>query len=351
MKKFTREGHNDTKFFVAGEVEQTPAFGKKTLFVVGLQDTNTIERLAREHKTLHIFLGANRSFDSLELKNGMYMIENTLALDWEKQIQSLIERGFVVTLDYPAHKHVDVLSILNKTIWQSRNFIPVLSVAVPNVNTSNINLTIKIDDISFGATNPGVWCMNHHEITNSNRFTGWEEYNNDVIISDEATNSVQTTPVFISRISVPESNTPTNSVTGQSLTLDQLSAYYGTTENNQDLGLDRPSNVNITTDETGRKTFYVDVGDTPADQVGQLLADVKEKFSEVKNNQDLGLDPDAPSLLKPEITEKPVKAAIATPVPIVNVPDLVEELYAELPEQSSLKAIPKKAKSSKTKNV
>jgi hypothetical protein len=32
-----RDGHNDVNFFVGTEVERTPAFGKRTLFVVGWQ--------------------------------------------------------------------------------------------------------------------------------------------------------------------------------------------------------------------------------------------------------------------------------------------------------------------------
>lgn len=182
MTKFTRNGHEGVKFFIGGEIEHTPAFNKKTLFVVGLQDIDTILRLTQEHNIKHVFLSANRSFDTVSKVNGVYMVENTLASDWEKQIHLLLDSGYMVSLDYPAHKHVMVLEILNKGIWQSRNFVPILSVAIPHVSTSSVNLTIKIDDSNFGATNPGVWCINHHEITDSNRFTGWNEYGDDLVL-------------------------------------------------------------------------------------------------------------------------------------------------------------------------
>jgi len=185
MSEFVRKGHEGVTFFVGPEIEQTPAFNKKTLFVVGLQDTQTILDHAKKYGVKHIFLSANRSFDSVDMVNGKYMVGNTLASDWDKQILFLLNAGFMVSLDYPAHKHGMVLNILNQDVWQSRNFVPVLSVAIPHVNTSNINLTIKIDDINFGATNPGVWCMNHHEVTDSNRFTSWSEYVDDVIITTE----------------------------------------------------------------------------------------------------------------------------------------------------------------------
>jgi hypothetical protein len=191
MDNFVRKGHEGVKFFVGPEVEKTPADGKKTLFVVGLQDTAKVEKLARENKTPHIFLSANRSFDSVEKVNGVYKVGNTLASDWEKQIHYLLDKGFTVSLDYPAHKHVYVLEILNRGIWQSRNFIPILSVAIPHVNTSSINLTVKIDDSNFMATNPGVWCMNHTEVTDSNRFTSWHEYADDLPLVDEEAIAVE----------------------------------------------------------------------------------------------------------------------------------------------------------------
>ena len=37
-----REGHDDVDFFVGTEVERTPAFGRLTLFVVGVQSVAAI---------------------------------------------------------------------------------------------------------------------------------------------------------------------------------------------------------------------------------------------------------------------------------------------------------------------
>ena len=37
-----REGHDNVDFFRGVEVERTPAFGKKTLFVVGIQPIDSI---------------------------------------------------------------------------------------------------------------------------------------------------------------------------------------------------------------------------------------------------------------------------------------------------------------------
>lgn len=173
-----RDGHNSVEFFIGPEVEHTPAFSKKTLFVVGRQDVAVIEKHARDNKTPHIFMGANHSFDIDPLHP-----DTTLYAYWDKTITALLDRGFMVTLDYQAHIHSTVQKVLNPGIWQSRLFVPLLSVRITNIETSSPNLTVKIDDIDFKATNRGVWCMHFHEVTDSNRFTDWSEYESDSILA------------------------------------------------------------------------------------------------------------------------------------------------------------------------
>jgi len=182
-----RDGHNNTIFFVGGEVEKTPAFAKKTLFVVGFQNTETVEKYAKEHKVQHIFLGANHSFDASHYTE-------YFGKTWNDQITYLLDKGYWVTLDYQAHEHAMVLNMLNPGIWQSRLFVPLLSVRIPHIQMSSANLTVKIDDVDFKATNPGVWCMHFREVTDSNRFTDWVEYATDVVIKEEVVN-VAPTPV------------------------------------------------------------------------------------------------------------------------------------------------------------
>lgn len=170
-----REGHNGVEYFIGPEVEHTPAYSKRTLFVVGKQRTDQIERMAREYKTPHIFMGANHSFNAAS--------EDPY---WDQVITALLDKGFWVTLDYQAHEHETVLRMLNPGIWQSRQFVPLLGVRIPKVQTSSPNLTIKIDDIDFNATNEGVWCIHHHEITDANRFTPWQDYATDSILEPMA---------------------------------------------------------------------------------------------------------------------------------------------------------------------
>lgn len=159
---------NRVTFYVGPEVEKTPAFAKKTLFVVGWQDTSMIDKHARENKVQHISLGAQNSFN-------MDWDTSNIRKTWDEQVTYLLDKGYWVTLSYPAHQHKTVLSMLNDGIWQSRLFVPVLSVNVPKLQTSNPNLSIKMDDNS-GSESPGIWTMHFNEVTDSNRFTDWNEY-------------------------------------------------------------------------------------------------------------------------------------------------------------------------------
>lgn len=186
MNKHTRKDFENVSLYVGPSVEQTPAFGKKTLFVSAVLNTEEIEKHAREHKVSHIYLTAGHIFDDVELVNGVFKVGDIDASHWSEQAEYFLGRGYVVTVEYPAHKHAIALKVFSKSTWESIYFVPVLSAQIPNITTVNPNLTVKIDDTHFEGTNPGVWSMNYREVTDSNRFTDWVEYKNDVIINDVA---------------------------------------------------------------------------------------------------------------------------------------------------------------------
>jgi hypothetical protein len=169
-------------FLMGPEVEHTPAYSKKTLFVVGKPGVDQILQVARENKTPHIRLGFDRSFTVNSVDETGY---------WDKTLTRLLDTGFWVTLEYPADNHEDVRQMLNAGIWQSRIFVPLLSYKVPSVSSSSPNLTIKLDDSKFGGTNPGVWCMHHTAVTDSNRFTDWQDYDAVVVGDDPGIDSVE----------------------------------------------------------------------------------------------------------------------------------------------------------------
>ena len=160
-------------FFVGTEIEHTPAHGMKTLFVVGVQDTNKIISLAKERKCNHIYFGANQSFHT----EGVNDVAGWTP--WEKMIKTCLEADFWCTLDFDIR---ETEGLLESPLVEYRRFIPQISVKLPYIKQLGYNATLKIDDKDFAATNPGVWCHNLQDLMSRNRFTDWDQYGKDEII-------------------------------------------------------------------------------------------------------------------------------------------------------------------------
>jgi len=168
-----RDGHDSVKFFIGTEVEHSPAFGMRTLFVVGVQDSAEIVATAQKNNCEHIYFGANQSFPNLAVNNSGEWNR------WENMIGSCLMHGAWCTLD------VDVSvaeGLLEGTLIDHSRFIPMISVKLPYAKLYNYNTTIKIDDKDFQATNPGVWCHSLHELQNRAVFTDWSKYTQDEVI-------------------------------------------------------------------------------------------------------------------------------------------------------------------------
>jgi len=162
-----REGHDNVSFFYGTEVEHTPAYGKKTLFVVGVQTTDDIS--AHLQGCEHIYFGANQSFPN-------YDTDARGWLDWENMIQPFLALGYLCTLD------IDIRSVeglLESGLTEHHNFIPMISVKLPYIQQLGYNATLKLDDRDFAATNPGVWCHSIHDLQNRDHFTDWSKYTKD----------------------------------------------------------------------------------------------------------------------------------------------------------------------------
>jgi hypothetical protein len=163
-----RDGHENVKFFTGIEVEHTPAFGKKTLFVVGVQSADAIA--LNLNGADHIYFGANMSFPRLGINDSSGWRE------WEDMIQFFLDKGYLCTLD------IDVScaeGLLESSLCEHNNFIPMISVKLPYIRQLGYNATIKLDDKDFSATNPGVWCHSLHTLQNPNKFTPWSKYTKD----------------------------------------------------------------------------------------------------------------------------------------------------------------------------
>ena len=166
-----RDGYTeDTKFFIGTEVEHTPAYGQKTLFVIGLQNLKEILARALNNNCPHIYLGANMSF---------HPETEAEWTEWEYIVSGLVNEGIWVTLDYDLKYHEEVL----EECWNEKNnFISMISVKMPYVKQLNYNACIKIDDKDFKATNPGVWVHNVSDLMPREKFTDWTKYTKDEII-------------------------------------------------------------------------------------------------------------------------------------------------------------------------
>lgn len=160
-----REGHDNVSFFFGKEVEKTPAFGKQTLFVVGVQ---SIDEIAEHLQgTEHIFFGANHSF---------YPQTPTEWDRWSAMIVHFLKLGYVCSLDIPV-THVEDFN--DTCLCEYRNFIPQIRISIPYVKLWNYNTMIKIDDRDFDDTNPGVWTHSLHSLMSRRTFTDWDQYNED----------------------------------------------------------------------------------------------------------------------------------------------------------------------------
>ena len=167
-----REGHDGVNFFYGIEVEHTPAHGKYTMFVVGIQSiTDITQALASGSQPVeHIYFGANHSFPNLAVNDGAEWAK------WEKMIYNFLDRDYLCTLD------IDVTcteGLLEAGFVEYHNFIPMISVKLPYILQLGYNAVVKLDDKDFNATTPGVWCHQLHNLLDRKVFTEWSKYTKD----------------------------------------------------------------------------------------------------------------------------------------------------------------------------
>lgn len=168
-----RPGHDAIDFFVGTEVEHSSAHGKKTLFVVGVQDASVIMSMVQQNACEHVYFGANQSFPKLETNDVAGWCK------WENMIRQCLQQQLLCTLDFDI---TCVEGILESGFVEWHNFIPMISVKLPCIRQLGYNATLKIDDRDFAATNPGVWCHSVHDLQKRSQFTDWSLYTKDEIV-------------------------------------------------------------------------------------------------------------------------------------------------------------------------
>jgi hypothetical protein len=162
-----RQGHENVEFFHGTEVERTPAYGKFTLFVVGVQPIDAIA--LNIHYAKHIFFGANHSFNPAANDYNEWKA-------WDSMITFFLEKGYLCTLDIPI---TAVEEFNDSSLCEYNNFIPQIRVSIPYTKLWNYNTMLKVDDKDFDSTNPGVWCHSLHSLMTRESFTPWTDYTKD----------------------------------------------------------------------------------------------------------------------------------------------------------------------------
>jgi hypothetical protein len=157
-------------FFVGHEVEHTPAYGMKTLFVTGVQLIDDIEQRIKENNIKHIFFGANHSFNPHGYDEHK---------KWEDMIMYFLDKEYLCSLDIPINQ---VEEFHESGYCEYNNFIPQIRVPIPYIRLWNYNTMLKIDDRDFKATNPGVWSHSLHKLMDREVFTNWAQYKNDEVL-------------------------------------------------------------------------------------------------------------------------------------------------------------------------
>ena len=156
-----------TDYFIGTEVENTAMKGEKTLFIVGVKETHEIIKHALAHGIRHLYFGTSQSFKP-ETE-----IEWTA---WTHMIRELLDKKFWCTLDFGVEHAAEVLEM---GLDEYDNYISMISVKLPYIRQFNYNATVKLDDTTWGHSNPGVWCHSLHSLQNRSVYTDWKDYKGD----------------------------------------------------------------------------------------------------------------------------------------------------------------------------
>jgi len=162
-------------YFTGYEVEHTIAYGMYTLFVVGTPPLEEILRKADETQSMldeskrikQIYFGTSQSFNPSTYEEWK---------TWDDRIMGCLKAGYWVTLDFD----VKYAEEIHEDGWTEHDrFIPMISVKLPYIKLYNYNATLKIDDRTWGATNPGVWTHHLPSLMSKDKYTYWDQYTQD----------------------------------------------------------------------------------------------------------------------------------------------------------------------------
>ena len=156
-----------TDYFIGIEVENTAMKGEKTLFIVGVKETHEIIKHALANGVRHLYFGTSQSFKPKT---------DSEWSAWTHMIQELLDKKFGCTLDFGVEYAEQVLEM---GLDEYDNYISMISVKLPYIRQFNYNATVKLDDITWGHSNSGVWCHSLHSLQRRSVYTDWKDYKGD----------------------------------------------------------------------------------------------------------------------------------------------------------------------------
>ena len=156
-----------TDYFIGIEVENTAMKGEKTLFIVGVKETHEIIKHALANGVRHLYFGTSQSFKPKT---------DSEWNAWTHMIQELLDKKFWCTLDFGVEYAEQVLEM---GLDEYDNYISMISVKLPYIRQFNYNATVKLDDITWGHSNSGVWCHSLHSLQRRSVYTDWKDYKGD----------------------------------------------------------------------------------------------------------------------------------------------------------------------------
>lgn len=162
-------------YFTGYEVEHTVCYGMKTLFVVGTPPVDQIlQQASGDPDITHIYFGTSQSFPNIEVNDADTWNQ------WETVIQQCLNEGYWCTLDLDV---AQAEGLAEGSLLENNRFVPMISVKIPYVKLFNYNTTVKIDDTTWGHSNPGVWTHQLHALMSQDKYTHWDQYTQDTELS------------------------------------------------------------------------------------------------------------------------------------------------------------------------
>ena len=163
------EERQDVVYFTGYEVEHTSCHGMHTLFVVGTPDYKDIKLQAIKHKINHIYFGTSQSFNPKSITQKEYK-------RWDDVILPALKDNYWVTLDFDI---IHAEGVLESGYCEYKRFVPMISCKLPYIQQFNYNATLKLDDTTWGHSNPGVWTHQLHDLMAKDKYTHWDQYTQD----------------------------------------------------------------------------------------------------------------------------------------------------------------------------